>query len=68
MVRTFFDEVYKLLERGELRVYLKGLEALHAATPRWRWFKRYHIERQLRLGELVGRVYYLGLRHGLRQA
>lgn len=56
----YYAFVREVARRGSLSGYLFSLEQYRATLPRWRWFRRLHIERQIMLVRLALDCYRAG--------
>lgn len=50
---TFYRALAARIRDGELEGVVKALREAYRLTPRWRFIRRYHLERQLMVVELA---------------
>jgi len=65
-VSTLEKAIVRAARRGELTDNLMKLTAAIAAMPRWRFIRRFHLERQLMLWSLCHECFEQGYSHGQR--
>ena|SRR5215471_14536637 len=55
-----FLHLLRMVRDGWITKHLLYLRRYHASTPRWRWLKRYHIERQIQVAMLCESAWLMG--------
>lgn len=55
-----FLALLRVARDGWITRHVMNLRRYHASLPRWRWLRRYHIERQLQVAMLCEHSYLLG--------
>jgi hypothetical protein len=64
---TFKQSLVVAVKAGKIDEFGEQLFAVYNSTPRWRFIRRYHLERQLYLAALLRGVWYDGIETGQRR-
>lgn len=59
-----FSDIAMNCASGHIQALVNACRDYLHDLPRWRWLKRYHVERQLALFELALVAYTFGMRRG----